>query len=143
MSDDVFVDRHLVIPGDEIKLDFSTSGGPGGQHANRSATRVDLTWNVAGSRALDARRKARVMSALRNRIDASGNLRLSSDRHRSQARNRADALGRLAGLVAGALEPVRPRIPTSAGGAAHARRLDAKRRIAAKKRLRQRPDPSD
>lgn len=127
MSEAVRINKHLVIPGDEIDLKYSTSGGPGGQHANKVATRVDLTWNVARSRALGPRQRARILHALRSRIDSSGSLRLSSDRRRSQLRNREDVLARLQAQVQDALRPVKKRMATAPSAAARERRLQQKR----------------
>jgi ribosome-associated protein len=135
------VDRNVTIPEDEIELKFTPSGGPGGQHANRSATRVELTWNVASSRALDERRRERVRARLRHRIDSAGILRLTSDKHRSQWRNRADVRRRLASLVADALRPPTRRLPTTPTAASGRRRLEAKRRRSEVKRLRRSPPP--
>lgn len=134
------VTRSLTIPDSELRVSFSPSGGPGGQHANRSATRVTLEWNVATSEALGPRQKARVQRALASRLDASGVLRITSDARRSQLRNREDAEARLAALVQRALTPRKKRIPTQATAAARERRLAAKRRRAETKKLR--ADPS-
>lgn len=136
MSGDVQVNRRLSIPADEIEFRFTTSSGPGGQHANKVATRVELTWNVEGSRALGPRQRERVRSRLRHRIDAQGNLRVASQRHRSQLRNRQEVLGRLAALVADALVPDKRRVATKPTTASKERRLQAKRRRAHVKRLR-------
>src|SRR3712207_6395770 len=92
------VTRNVPIPANEIEFTFLASGGPGGQHANKSATKVVLSWDVEGSRALGPRQKQRVRSALRSRIDSAGVLRLSSDKYRSQLRNREDVTRRLADL---------------------------------------------
>lgn len=139
MSGDVRVNRTLTIPADEIELRFSPSGGPGGQHANRSATRVDLYWNVEDSRVLGPRQRARIKGHLRSRLDSSGTLRLSSDRHRSQLRNREEAESRLARLVAEALLPPKERVPTGPSRSARVRRLESKRRRARIKKLRRTP----
>ncbi len=136
MTGDVRVNRSLIIPSGEIDLKFSTSGGPGGQHANRSATRVDLAWNVLTSKALGPRQRDRIRGKLRGRIDSSGTLRLSSDRYRSQMRNRQDALTRLATLIAGALRTEQKRHPTSPTARSRERRLRNKRRRSETKRLR-------
>jgi ribosome-associated protein len=139
MSDGLRINRTLTIPSNELDLSFSPSGGPGGQHANRSSTRVDLAWNVDASQALGPRQRARIRSGLRNRIDSSGTLRLSSDSHRSQLRNREDVLRRLAALVAQALRPVKHRRKTSPTAASVERRLRAKRRRSEVKRARRPP----
>lgn len=132
--------RRPAIPEHEIELSFSTSSGPGGQHANRSATRVDLTWNLDRSQALNARQKERVRARLRHRIDSSGNLRLSSDSQRSQLRNRNEAVRRLHDLVASALKVPRKRVPTAATRSSVERRLQGKKRRSETKRLRRPPE---
>jgi ribosome-associated protein len=139
VTDDVRVSRRVTIPASELAFRFTPSGGPGGQHANRSATRAELAWNVEESSALGPRQKARVRRALGRRIDAEGNLRLVSDARRSQARNRKDVVERLALLVAGALEVPKPRVPTKPSASARDRRMRAKRRRGEVKRLRRTP----
>ena len=143
MSEPVRINKHLVIPADEIELRYSTSGGPGGQHANKVATRVDLAWNVAASRALGPRQRARILHALRSRIDSSGSLRLSSDRQRSQLRNREDVLARLQTHVQEALRPVKRRVATAPSTAARERRLQQKRRRSEVKSRRRPPAHED
>lgn len=143
MNRSVRVTKHVVIPSDEIHLRHRTSGGPGGQHANKTATRVDLTWDVAGSRALGPRQRARVLHALRARIDASGTLHLSSDRRRSQLRNREDVLERLGAMVAAALRPQKARLATAPSEAARERRLAEKKRRSQTKSARRAPTFDD
>jgi len=132
----VRVNRSLTIPDDELTLTFVPSGGPGGQHANKSATRAELTWNVNTSRVLGPQQRARLANRLANRFDSTGTLRLTSDRYRSQLRNRFDAEERLARLVADALRPEKPRIGTKPTRASTERRLEQKRRRSATKRAR-------
>jgi ribosome-associated protein len=139
VSEPLRVTRNLAIPPDEITLRFSPSGGPGGQHANRSSTRVDLSWNVDASRVLGPRQRARIKGYLRNRLDGSGVLRLSSDKHRSQTRNREEVLARLARLLSEALQPRRARVATTPSQAAKERRLRSKRRRGEIKKLRRAP----
>ena len=136
MSRNVRVSRSLSIPADEIQLRFSTSGGPGGQHANKVATRVDLSWNVDESRALGPRQRARIKARLAKRIDSSGNLRLSSDARRSQLRNREEVMERLARTVAQALKREKQRVATGPTKAAKERRLKEKRRRSELKKSR-------
>jgi ribosome-associated protein len=142
MVEDLRVDRSLTIPGDELELSFSPSGGPGGQHANKTATRAVLSWNVEESRALGDRQRQRIRSRLKHRIDSSGTIRLASDRHRSQLRNRRDVQERLATLIADALRPPKARVPTGVTRAAKERRLSDKRRRGELKRAR-RPQLDD
>ncbi|MFN2588964.1 MAG: alternative ribosome rescue aminoacyl-tRNA hydrolase ArfB [Actinomycetota bacterium] len=143
MNGGVRVNRSLVIPEDEIRLEFTTSGGPGGQHANRSSTRAVLVWNVEASRALGPRQKARVRGKLRHRIDSAGNLRLSSDAHRSQLRNREAVRERLRSIVEAALRPEKKRIGTTPTRAATEGRLRTKRARSDVKRARRPPGPDD
>jgi len=133
------VERRVAIPQDEIELSFSTSSGPGGQHANRSATRVDLQWNIERSRVLGPRQKERVRARLRHRIDSAGNLRLSSDTHRSQLRNRQEVIRRLHDLVAVAVVVPRNRVPTAASRGSVERRLRGKKRRSETKKMRRPP----
>jgi ribosome-associated protein len=133
----VRVTRTLEIPADEIDLSFSTSSGPGGQHVNKSETRVNLTWHVKESRALGPRQRDRILTRLSNRIDSSGRLHLSSSRFRSQWRNREDVTARLQELVADALRPAKRRVETGPTKASREKRLRAKRRRSLIKRARQ------
>ena len=137
------VSRSLVIPEDEIRLEFTTSGGPGGQHANKSSTRAVLVWNVDASRALGPRQRSRIKGKLRHRIDASGNLRLSSDASRSQLRNREAVRERLASLVEAALRPEKKRIGTAPTRSSKENRLRSKRVRSEVKRARRAPGPDD
>jgi ribosome-associated protein len=131
----------LLIPEAELEYRFSTSGGPGGQHANRSSTRVELIWNIERSGVLGSRQRDQIRAKLRHRIDGAGNLRVVSDSSRSQLRNREAAAARLAALVSEALRPQRKRTATSPTRAAKLRRLDSKKRRATTKRLRRPPTP--
>jgi ribosome-associated protein len=131
------IGRSVTIPDEELKLSFTTSGGPGGQHANRAATRAILTWNVANSAALGPRQRARILKELGNRIDSRGQLKLSSGRYRSQLRNREDVMERLELLVLDALKPRKRRRATAPSIAAVEKRLrDKKRRGELKARRR-------
>lgn len=139
----VRVNRSLVIPDDEIRLEFTTSGGPGGQHANKSSTRAVLVWNVEASRALGPRQRARIKGKLRHRIDSAGNLRLTSDAYRSQLRNREAVRERLGSLVEAALRPDKKRIGTAPTRSSKEKRLQSKRLRSEVKRARGRPGPED
>jgi ribosome-associated protein len=136
VSDAVRINTSLRIPLSEIRLAHSTSSGPGGQHANKAATRVDLAWNVVESRNLGPIQRKKIMSKLANRIDSRGVLRLSSDRHRSQLRNREDVIERFRSLVAGALRQRKQRRPTEPTHHSKERRLADKRRRGELKRAR-------
>ncbi|HWC14549.1 MAG TPA: alternative ribosome rescue aminoacyl-tRNA hydrolase ArfB [Actinomycetota bacterium] len=134
--------RSLTVPDSELEYRYSRSGGPGGQHANKTSTKVELVWNVAGSNALGPRQRARLLESLGRRLDSSGTLRLASDRYRSQHRNKEDVNERLRRLVAQALATRRSRVATAPTAASKQRRLDQKRRRSDVKKMRRTP-PGD
>jgi ribosome-associated protein len=125
-----------VIPTDELEERFSTSSGPGGQHANKASTRAELTWNIESSSVLGPRQRERLRSRLASRLDSNGVLRVASEKHRSQLRNREEARTRLAELVDRALKVERPRVKTKPTRAGKERRLQQKRRRSEIKRAR-------
>ncbi len=130
------------VPEHELRVRATRAGGPGGQHVNKAATRVEVVWDVAGSSTLSAARRARLLERLASRLDAAGRLRVVADDTRSQARNRTLAVARLRELVRRALIVPRPRKATAPPPSAVARRLDHKRRRGKRKRER-RPPPDD
>jgi ribosome-associated protein len=125
----------LVIPLAELTWRFSRSGGPGGQHANTSDTRVEVRFDIAGSPSLGPRQRARLQERLGDEV------RVAVSDERSQARNRELALGRLGERLAGALRVEAPRRPTRPTKASVRRRLEDKRRRAGKKAERRPPSP--
>ena len=84
----------MTVDDGELSWAFSRSGGPGGQHVNTSATKVELRWDLESSTALDERQKALVRERLGHRLTADGVLVITSSEHRSQTRNREAALAR-------------------------------------------------
>jgi ribosome-associated protein len=127
------VTRSVTLPVDEIELRFSRSSGPGGQHAQRSETRVEAILDVEASSALTPVQKRRVVAR------AGPVLRAVAQDERSQSRNRELALERLVERLREALRVERPRRPTTPSAAARQRRLDDKRRRGETKRLRRPP----
>jgi ribosome-associated protein len=127
------VNQRLAIPLSEIELRFSRSSGPGGQHAQKTETRVEAVFDVEASAALSSGQKTRIRERLGPIVRA-----VAQD-ERSQWRNRELALERLADELAEALRPRRPRRPTAPSKAARERRLSEKRRRAELKRLRRPP----
>ena len=131
--------RGLVIPGAELRETASRSSGPGGQHVNKSNTRVTLRWSVADSVALGPNQRRRVLRRLASRSTRDGEVLVHASRHRSRARNRELARERLAELVRDALVVRKPRRPTRQSRASKERGLAAKKHRGAVKRLRGRP----
>jgi ribosome-associated protein len=124
----------VAIPLDEIELRTSRSSGPGGQHANVTASRVEAAFDVAASQALSAEQRARISARLGPRVTA------AAQDTRSQHRNRELALSRLAERLGHALEVQRPRKRTRPTRASQARRVEGKKRRGDVKRSRRRPD---
>ncbi len=140
MDDDLVVRDDLVIPAAELQWRFTTSGGPGGQHANKAATRAELSWDLAASPTVDPATRRRLQDRLGSHL-AGGVVTVAVDETRSQWRNRSIARRRLAELVFDALREEAPRRPTRPTRAAKRRRLESKRRRGVLKRLRRPPDP--
>jgi ribosome-associated protein len=129
--------RGLALPLREVVVRTSRSSGPGGQHANVTASRVEAIFDVEASETLSETQKRRVISRLGPRVTA-----VAQDA-RSQARNRDLALERLQERLAAALVPERPRHATRPTSASVQRRLDSKRRQSARKQSRERPSDDD
>jgi ribosome-associated protein len=129
------VTRSCSIPFAELEWRTSRSGGPGGQHANTSDTRVEVAFSIADSPSLGPRQRARLLERLGPVV------RATAADTRSQARNRELALDRLRTRLAEGLRVPRPRRPTAPSEAARRRRLEAKRRRSARKRDRRPPSP--
>lgn len=139
-DDDLVLSDGTTIAASELDLTFARSGGPGGQHVNTSATKVELRFDVATSPSLTAAQRTRIRGALASRLTADGVLVLQAGEFRSQVRNREAAVGRLRNLLDEALRPRRRRVPTRVPRAARRRRLEDKRRRGERKRLRKGPD---
>ena len=132
-SESIRVTRSVALPRSEIELRFSRSSGPGGQHAQRSDTRVEALFDVEASSALTDAQKRRVIGKAGPRLQA-----VAQD-ERSQLRNRELAVERLVEKLRAALKVERRRVPTKPSAAARERRLEAKKRRAETKRLRRPP----
>lgn len=132
------INGRLAIPRAELRYLASRSGGPGGQHVNTSSTRIELWWDVSASVALSRAQREQLLARLAPRLDGAGRLRIVSDAHRSQLRNREAVTERLREVVAAALVVPKVRRPTRPSRAAKQRRLDEKKRRGAVKRDRRR-----
>src|SRR4051812_37347725 len=137
MDDPMPVRRGVAVPLSEIKVRTSRSSGPGGQHANVTASRVEAVFDVEASSALTDAQKRRVIAKLGPRVTA-----VAQDA-RGQARNRELALERLRRRLRAALSVPRPRRRTTPTATSRERRLDAKRRASERKRARRRPGAED
>jgi ribosome-associated protein len=130
------VDESLSIPRSELDVRVSRSSGAGGQHVNKTSSRVEIFWNVAASRALTEEQRTRLQSKLASRLTGEGSVRVVASDMRSQIRNRDLAEERLADLIRRALVVQRRRKPTKPTRAAKEARLESKKRHSDKKRNR-------
>jgi ribosome-associated protein len=137
VPDELRIDERLAIPLAEVELRASRSSGPGGQHANVTASRVEAVFDVRASAALDEVQRERLLERAGPVVTA------VAQESRGQARNRELALQRLAEKIAAGLAVRRRRRPTRPSRAARQRRLESKRRVGERKRGRRRATPED
>ena len=137
MADELRINDELSIPLSETEMRASRSSGPGGQHANVTASRVEAVFDVEGSQTLSDEQRFRLLNRVGTRVDA-----VAQDA-RGQARNRRLALERLADKIAAGLEIKAKRRPTRPGRGAKERRLEDKRRRSQQKRQRGKPTLDD
>lgn len=138
--EDIVVTPRVTIPGDELAIAFSRSGGPGGQNVNKVASKVELRWNPTTSSALSAAltedERAWLLERLKRRLTGDGTLIVTSSATRDQQKNRDDATKKLALIVRTALHRPKPRKPTKVSRGAKRRRVADKRHHAEIKRNR-------
>jgi ribosome-associated protein len=127
----------MIIPDSELSIDFIRASGPGGQNVNKVATAVQLRFNVRASPSLTEAVKARLVRVAGKRVTHDGVLVIEAKRYRTQEQNRADAKQRLEALLQKALLPPKSRRPTRPTLASRVRRVEAKKKRAGVKRLRQ------
>ena len=136
----LYVSPTLSIPLSELRFKFHRSSGPGGQNVNKLNTSVELQFDFVHSVVLSDEQRQRIAEKLAARLNSTGALSIQSERFRTQGRNRADCLDKLAALLSEALKKPPPkRKKTKPSRAAQARRLDSKRRHSEKKKSRRTP----
>jgi ribosome-associated protein len=121
------INQQVRIPRSELSFRFSRSGGPGGQHAQKTSTRVELLFDVANSPSLTDAQRSRVLKRLSGYVDKTGVLRLVSQSERSQRRNREEVVSRFEAMMRQALRRRKRRRLTRPSAAARERRLQKKR----------------
>jgi len=135
----IIVTPEITLDDEEIDLKFIRASGPGGQHVNKTASAVQLRFDVVGSPALDSRTRLRVAQLAGRRLNSRGILTIDARQYRTQARNREDAIQRLIGLLREAAITPKPRRRSRPSAASRAARLKAKRQRSALKKSRQKP----
>jgi ribosome-associated protein len=129
----LFVNASLSIPRSELDFRASRSSGAGGQHVNKTSSRIEVFWNPLSSHALSEEQRDRLRHKLAGRIATDGSIRVVASDMRSQSRNRELAEERLADLIRAALVVPRKRRPTKPSRAAKEARLAEKKRLSHKK----------
>jgi ribosome-associated protein len=137
------ISQQVSIPRSELSFRFSRSGGPGGQHAQKTSTRVELLFDVANSPSLTDAQRSRVLKRLSGYVDKTGVLHLVSQSERSQLRNREEVVSRFQAMLRQALKRRKRRKPTKPSAAAKERRLQRKRYRSRLKRSRSKVQEDD
>lgn len=132
-----------TIPGAELQVMASKASGPGGQHVNKTSSRITLRWSITESAVLSDAQRTWLLKRLSHRLVGEGELHISAEDHRSQLRNREAARIRLAEVVAKALERPKSRRATRPTKGSQRRRLDAKKQRGALKASRKKPTRHD
>ena len=143
MATYIDINSTVTIPESELEFLFTRSGGPGGQNVNKVSTRVELLFNVLSSSHLSREEKQRIITKLKSRIDAEGNLHVASQESRSQWKNREIVVGKFVKLLHTALVVHKKRIATKPTRSSKQSRFTAKKTLSAKKKYRTRVFPSD
>jgi ribosome-associated protein len=138
--DDLDIGSGVVIPDRELVWSFSTSGGPGGQHANRSATRAEVRFDLGASPSVPTDLKERMLARLGGRVSR-GVVVVTADESRSQWRNRQSARRRLSELLSDATKLPKTRRATRPSVSAKKRRIESKRHRSGIKQMRRPPEP--
>jgi ribosome-associated protein len=136
MADDVYVQYGIIIPGHELEITASRSGGAGGQHVNKTSTRITVRWNIKNTQALTEEQKHRIAQNLAASLTNEGDLIIHNSESRSQQQNKQLALAQLARMIAKALYVPKKRIATKASKQKKEERLQHKTKRSVVKKMR-------
>lgn len=136
MKNDLFIKNGITIPEHELEITTSRSGGAGGQHVNKTDTRITVRWNVNTTSALTEEQKQRVIEKLQARITSDGDLIVHNSESRSQLQNKKNALNNLAAIIRNGLFIEKKRIATKVPKALKEARLKSKAHRSSIKQMR-------
>lgn len=143
MENDLLVNNWLTIPGNEIEVTASRSGGAGGQHVNKTNSKITIRWNVPNSLALTESQKIRILQKLSTKLTSDGDLIIHDSTTRSQHQNKEQALGRLAEELRQALHVPKKRMRTRVSPAVKEARLRSKSQRSEIKKMRSKKNFTD
>ncbi len=138
-AEDLQIQDGLVIPGHELSVQASLSGGSGGQHVNKTCTRITLRWNLDSSQVLSASQRDYLRGRIANRITNAGDVVVHCDTHRQQRRNLEGARQQLQEVIRAGLQRPKKRRPTRPTRASQRKRVDGKKKRGEVKQSRRKP----
>jgi ribosome-associated protein len=136
VKEDLYIKNGIVIPGHELEISVSRAGGPGGQHVNKTSTRVTVRWNVHSTSVLTPEQKSRMLEKLGNQVTAEGDIMVHDSSSRSQLTNKKNALRQLAEKIRRALAVPKKRMATVMSEAVKKARVQEKKQRGEIKKMR-------
>ncbi len=136
MKENLIIKNGIVIPGHELEITTSRGGGPGGQHVNKTSTRISVRWNIKNTTALNDTQKERVLNKLQAQLTSDGDIIVHNSSSRSQQQNKKNALDTLAKRISKALHVPKKRMKTKMPKGVKEARLQTKKQRGELKKMR-------
>ena len=140
MKNNLFIQSNIIIPEEELEFSSSRAGGPGGQHVNKTNSRITVRWNIPRSHVITEEQKIKLLDKLKSKLTQNGDLIVHNSASRSQQQNKKNALAILAQEIRAALHIAKKRIPTQIPKALKETRLQKKSRRSTVKKMRSKID---